>query len=82
MFFRLLMMLDIDHFIPLVEVHRSGGNVWAALRRKNYANDLSNPNILVAVYLGPIGQKGIKIQQGDFPQIRHTDASICERGSR
>ena len=41
--------LDIDHFIPLAEVHRSGGHAWTPAQRRRYANDLSNPNTLIAV---------------------------------
>ena len=41
--------LDIDHFIPLAEVHRSGGHTWTPTQRRQYANDLSNPDTLIAV---------------------------------
>ena len=41
--------LDIDHFIPLAEVHRSGGHAWTPAQRRRYANDLLNPNTLIAV---------------------------------
>ena len=41
--------LDIDHFIPLAEVHRSGGHAWTPAQRRRYANDLVNPNTLIAV---------------------------------
>ena len=41
--------LDIDHFIPLAEVHRSGGHAWTPTQRRQYANDLSNPDTLIAV---------------------------------
>ena len=41
--------LDIDHFIPLAEVHRSGGHAWTPAQRRWYANDLVNPNTLIAV---------------------------------
>jgi hypothetical protein len=41
--------LEIDHFIPLKEVHLSGGSRWGAARRKAYANDLSDPDTLIAV---------------------------------
>ena len=44
--------LDIDHFIPLAEVHRSGGYAWTPAQRREYANDLSNPNTLIAVEAG------------------------------
>ena len=62
--------LDIDHFIPLAEVHRSGGNVWTAAQRRNYANDLSNPNTLVAVYLGANRSKGDRDPAGWLPPNR------------
>jgi len=41
--------LDIDHFVPLKEVHRSGGSSWGSAQKKAYANDLSDPNTLIAV---------------------------------
>ena len=41
--------LHIDHFIPLAEVHRSGGYAWTRAQRRRYANDLTNPNTLSAV---------------------------------
>lgn len=41
--------LDIDHFVPLAEVHRSGGASWAHKLRVEYANDISNPKTLIAV---------------------------------
>ena len=41
--------VDIDHMIPLKEVHQSGGHAWDAKRRKDYANDLDNPNALIVV---------------------------------
>ena len=50
--------LDIDHFIPLAEVHRSGGDAWSAKHKRAYANDLSHPMTLIAVYLGANRSKG------------------------
>lgn len=41
--------LDIDHFVPLAEVHRSGGYAWDAMKREAYANDLTNQKTLIAV---------------------------------
>ncbi len=41
--------LDIDHFIPLAEAHRSGGHTWTLAQRRRYANDLVNPHTLIAV---------------------------------
>ena len=42
-------LLDIDHLVPLKEAHESGGFDWDADRRRDYANDLSDPNTLIAV---------------------------------
>ena len=41
--------LDIDHLVPLAEVHRSGGDKWGSQHRSDYANDLSDPRSLIAV---------------------------------
>ena len=50
--------LDIDHLVPLKEAHESGGYAWDADRRRDYANDLSDPNTLIAVDRGLNRQKG------------------------
>ena len=50
--------LDIDHLVPLKEVHESGGHAWDVYRKRDYANDLSDPNILIAVDRGLNRQKG------------------------
>lgn len=52
--------LDIDHFIPLKEVHRSGGSRWGAARRQAYANDLDSTNTLIAVDASANRAKGDK----------------------
>ncbi|MEV6734236.1 MULTISPECIES: HNH endonuclease family protein [unclassified Streptomyces] len=41
--------LDVDHFVPLAEVHDSGGFAWDAARREAYANDQASPDTLIAV---------------------------------
>jgi len=41
--------LDIDHFVPLGEVDRSGGHEWSKETKKEYANDLGDPEVLIAV---------------------------------
>ncbi|WP_285117079.1 cell wall-binding repeat-containing protein [Leifsonia sp. fls2-241-R2A-40a] len=41
--------VDIDHFVPLAEVWRSGASGWSLQQRTDYANDLSDPLTLVAV---------------------------------
>ncbi len=50
--------LDIDHFIPLAEAHRSGANRWAPQLRRQFANDLSFPGSLIAVSASANRSKG------------------------
>ena len=50
--------LHIDHFIPLKETHISGGNLWSYMKRVEYANDLTNPSTLIAVYHRANSSKG------------------------
>jgi len=37
--------VDIDHMVPLAEAWRSGAASWTDERRKEFANDLSNPQL-------------------------------------
>ena len=50
--------LDIDHLVPLKEAHESGGHAWDAYKRRDYANDLSDTNTLIAVDRSLNRQKG------------------------
>ena len=50
--------LDIDHIVPLAEAHLSGADAWTADRRTQYANDLTNPDTLIAVATSANRSKG------------------------
>lgn len=41
--------LDVDHLVPLAEAWRSGAADWDAGRRRAFANDLEDPDALLAV---------------------------------
>ncbi|WP_373311736.1 HNH endonuclease family protein [Streptomyces mashuensis] len=49
--------LDIDHVVPLANAWRSGADTWDTPRRKRFANDLDEPQ-LVAVSAASNRQKG------------------------
>jgi hypothetical protein len=41
--------LDVDHMVPLAEAWDSGASKWDAKKREVYANDMGDPNSLIAV---------------------------------
>ncbi len=50
--------IDIDHFVPLSEVHRSGGAKWDYADRTSYSNDLSVNGTLIPVSASANRSKG------------------------
>ena len=52
--------LDIDHMVPLKEAHQSGAANWSRERKRAYANDLDDPDTLIAVDRSLNRQKGAK----------------------
>jgi len=59
--------LDIDHFIPLAEAHRSGADRWPSQLRRQFANDLSWPGSLIAVSASANRSKGARDPAGWLP---------------
>ena len=41
--------LDIDHVVPLAEAWRSGAWAWTSKQRQDFANDLTDSRVLIAV---------------------------------
>jgi hypothetical protein len=52
--------LDIDHVVALGEAWRSGADGWDADRRRDFANDLDEPDALIAVTAATNRSKGDK----------------------
>jgi len=60
--------LRIDHVVPLAEAWRSGAWAWTPAQRQAFANDLEEPQALVAVSLGQTRSKGDKDVASWLPQ--------------
>jgi hypothetical protein len=41
--------VDVDHFVPLHNAHVSGGHAWDSAKKQAYANDMVDPDHLIAV---------------------------------
>jgi hypothetical protein len=64
--------LDIDHFVPLAEAWDSGAYEWADDKRRAFANDLSDPDTLIAVSKQSNRNKGDRDPADWLPPLEQT----------
>ena len=68
-------LLDIDHILPLREVHYSGGWAWTKEQKEHYFNYLDNPDHLRAVDRSANRSKGSRQPDEWLPP---NQAFVCE----
>jgi hypothetical protein len=77
--------LDVDHMVPLKAAWEAGAWSWPKYKRILYANDLIDPNHLIAVEAGANRQKGAQGPQTWLPRVEYVPAyvenwnAICSR---
>jgi hypothetical protein len=59
--------LDIDHLVPLKEAHDSGAWLWSLDAKRSYANNITNPLVLIAVDDNTNQSKGDRDPAGWLP---------------
>ena len=62
--------LDVDHMVPLGNAHQSGGWAWSPEQKRQYANDLSYGNHLIAVQASANRAKGSRSPAEWKPPVR------------
>ena len=62
--------LDSDHMVPLGNAHQSGGWAWSPEQKRQYANDLSYDNHLIAVQAAANRAKGSRSPADWKPPVR------------
>ena len=63
--------------VPLKEVHESGGYLWTSTKKKEYANDLSSPETLIAVSEVLTEVKAQEILQKWLPPNTKISKDLC-----
>lgn len=61
--------IDVDHFVPLAEAHRSGGYAWSRERRAVFANDMRDDRTLIAVSASANRAKGDQGPEDWLPPV-------------